>query len=167
MKREDFKISGFKTPENYFENFEENLFSRFEENNFPKSTGFNVPNGYFESVEMKVLDSCSTSEEKTKVIPLFPRKYLRYAAVIAACILIGAFIFNSVENKSNIDSIQIGLIDKYIEEGNLNIDLYDLTTYLEPQNIEIYDFNNLQISETSLKRYLLENTDEEILYDEQ
>ena len=153
-------------PEEYFDNFEAQLFARIEEEKFPKSAGFKVPDGYFIRLEETVMATEIASKKQRKVIPLFPKKYFGYAAAIAASLVIGVMVFNSNQSKSTLDNIQLGLIDKYIEEGNLNMDLYDLTTYLEPHEIPIIDFENQYISQMDLKDYLLENTEDGILMDE-
>lgn len=163
--KEDLKISGFKTPEKYFENFETELFARIEAEKFPKSSGFEVPTGYFDTLEEKIIKKEFASKEQSKVIPLFQKRYFAYAAAIAACLMIGITLFNSNQSTSSIDTIQLGLIDKYIEEGNLNMDLYELTSYLDPDDIQIVDFENQYFSQTTLEDYLLENTEEEILMD--
>lgn len=167
---ENLKISGFKTPENYFENFETELFIRLEEERFPKSSGFEVPTGYFDSLEEIVLQKVNKKEnpvyDKSKVISFFPKRYYAYTTAIAACLLVAVTLFNSQQDVSNIDTIQIGLIDKYIEEGNLNLDLYELTSYLDADDIEIVDFDNQYFSQNTLEDYLLENTEEEILIEE-
>lgn len=164
--REDLKISGFKTPEKYFDNFEAELFARIEEEKLPKSAGFQVPKGYFDNLEEMIIAKEIPSRKPSKVIPLFTKRYIGYAAAIAASLIIGVAIFNSNQSKSTLDTIQLSLIDKYIDEGNLNMDLYDLTSYLEPHDIRIVDFENQHFSQTTLEDYLLENTDVEILIDE-
>ena len=52
----------FKTPEGYFENFNQRLFERLEEENdepntdfLPKSDGFGIPEKYFESVQLSII----------------------------------------------------------------------------------------------------------------
>jgi hypothetical protein len=168
--KDNLKKSGFKAPENYFENFETELFIRLKEEKFPKKSGFEVPDGYFDSLETTLLEKVNKKEvlsnETGKVISLFPKRYYAYTAAIAACLLVAVTLFNSKQNVSSIDTIQIGLIDKYIEEGNLNLDLYELTSYLEVDDIEIVDFDNQYFSQNTLEEYLLENTDEEILIDQ-
>lgn len=163
--RKDFKISGFKVPEKYFENFEDHLFGRIEEEKFPKSSGFNVPNGYFDNLEMRVLSKEKESKKQGKTIPIYPRKYLGYAAAIAACLVIGIMVINFLDNESSLDNIQLGLIDNYIDEGNLNMDLYELTTYFESRDIRI-NLENQHLSETNLEEYLLENSSGDVLFDE-
>ena len=151
------KISGFKTPDHYFENFEAGLFAQLDSEKFPKSNGLRVPEGYFDTLENKILSQVSNSKKPSKVISLFPKKYVGYAAAIAAILIVGIILLNFNKNQSSLDTIQIGLIDKYIEDGNLNMDLYDLTTYLENNEISLEDFETHHLSQTSLKNYLLEN----------
>lgn len=160
-------ISGFKTPENYFESFEEHLFAKISEENFPKSTGHKVPDGYFQNLEDRVLKTVINSEKPKKVIPLFPKKYFGYAATIAACLLIGFTIFNTKTDNSSLDSLQLAAIDTYIEDGNLNLDLYDLTSYIDDEDFTDLNFDARQFSETALENYILENIDEETLINEQ
>ncbi|MBK5213763.1 MAG: hypothetical protein JJE55_08910 [Flavobacteriaceae bacterium] len=165
-------ITGYKTPESYFETFEEQLFSNISAEKFSKKTGFNVPNNYFENLEERVLKTVIDSayapwrEKPKKVIPLYSKKYLGYAAAIAACLIIGFSIFNNKTDKSNLDALQLAAIDTYIEEGNLNLDIYDLTSYIDDEDISDLKLENKQFSETALKNYLLENVDTETLINE-
>jgi len=158
-------ISGFKTPQNYFEDFEAQLFGKIEEDNLPKTAGFKVPENYFENLEDRVLKQIKTSEKPAKVIPLFPKKYFGYAA-IAACLVIGFTIFDTQTENVTLDALQLATIDNYIEEGNLNLDLYDITTFINDEDILNVNLEEQQFSEATLKNYLLENLDEEILIDE-
>ncbi len=84
-----------------------------------------IPDGYFENMEKRVLKRVINSEKTTKIIPLFPKKYFGYAAAIAASLIIGFAIFNTNSGNSNLDSLQLAAIDTYIEDGNLNLDLYE------------------------------------------
>jgi len=159
-------IPNFKTPKNYFEDFEERLFSKMAEENFPKSTGFKLPKQYFENLDVRILKEVSLSEKPKKVIPLFPRKYFGYAAAIAASLVIGFTLFNTKVEISNLDSLQLAAIDTYIEEGNLNLDLYDVTSYIENEDIANIDLDAKYFTDSSLKEYLFENIDTETLIDE-
>lgn len=165
--KENKNIHGFKAPEKYFEDFEESLFGKISEESFPKSAGHTVPDGYFESMEERVLKTVITSEKPVKVIPLFPKKYFGYAAAIAACLLIGFTIFNNKTDNSNLDALQLAAIDNYIEDGNLNLDLYDLTSYIDDGDITDLNLKDQQFSETTLENYILENVDQETLINEQ
>ncbi|MCZ4318325.1 hypothetical protein O4H26_04920 [Aequorivita viscosa] len=157
----------FKVPEGYFETFEERLFSKISEENFPKSTGFKVPDTYFENLDERVLAAVTSSEKPKKVIQLFPKKYFGYAAAVAACLLIGFTIFTNNDSESSLDALQLAAIDTYIEEGNLNFDLYDLTSYIEDKDITNIDFEAQQFSDDDLEDYLLNNLDAATIINEQ
>lgn len=165
MKKEN-NIPNFKVPEGYFETFEEQLFSKISEEKFPKTNGFTVPQDYFGNFEERVLKFVYNSEKTTKVIPLFPKKYFGYAAVIAACLIIGFSLFTNTTNEQNLDTLQWSSIDSYIEEGNLNLDLYDLTSMIEDSDISGVEVQKWELSQSALEDYLFENIDSEILINE-
>lgn len=162
MKKEN-NIPNFKVPEGYFESFEEQLFSKISEEKFPKSTGFTIPQDYFENLEERVLN---TVEKPRKVIPLFPRKYFGYAAAIAACLVIGFSFFTNAIDRQDIATLQWAAIDSYIEEGNLNLGLYDLTTMIDDSDISGIEVQEWELSQSALEDYLFENIDTENLTDE-
>ncbi|SRX55731.1 hypothetical protein [Aequorivita sp. CIP111184] len=166
MKKEE-NIPDFRIPEGYFETFEERLFSKISEENFPKSAGFKVPDSYFDNLDARVLKTMNASEKSQKVISLFPKKYFGYAAAIAACLILGFTIFNTDTSKSTLDTLQLAAIDNYIEEGNLNLDLYDLTSFIDDEDIKAVNFETSQFSDQALENYILENMDEETLINEQ
>ncbi len=118
-------------------------------------------------MEVQVIKTVTASEKPAKVIQLFPKKYFGYAAAIAASLIIGFAIFNTNSDNSNLDSLQLAAIDTYIEDGNLNLDLYDLTSYIDDEDITDLNLDNHQFSETTLENYILENVDEETLINEQ
>ncbi|MDN3723773.1 hypothetical protein QRD02_05220 [Aequorivita sp. SDUM287046] len=159
--------TGFKIPDNYFADFEAQLYSKIDEINFPPRTGFKVPENYFERLDDSVFNKITASEKQHKVISLFPTKYLGYAAAFAACLVIGFSIFNTANEQETLDALQLATIDKYIDEGNLNFDLYDITTFIDDDNIINTNLEEQQFSEAVLKNYLLENVDEKTLIDEQ
>lgn len=163
--KEKLKISNFKTPQDYFENFEEQLFERLQLEDLPKSSGLKVPEGYFNQLEDKIVAEEIASRQQSKVIRLFPRKYYGYAAAIAAVFILGVSIFISNDKSNGLDNIQMAYIDQYIEDGNLNMDLNDLTSYMENQEISAMDFDYQFIPQTEMKNYLLEHTDESLLMD--
>lgn len=165
--KENKNISGFKTPENYFENFEERLFIKISEESFPKSAGHSIPDGYFQNLEDRILNKVIHSEKPTKVISLFPKKYFGYAAAIAACLIIGFTVFNTETENTALDSLQLAAIDIYIEDGNLNLDLYDLTSFIEDEDFFDLNLDDRKFSESVLENYILENIDEETLINEQ
>ncbi len=111
----------FKTPENYFDDLSERLHIASIESEFPKETGFKVPNNYFEDFKVK-------RAYNTKVLKLIP--YIS----IAACLMIGVFLF---KNNSN-NSVQL-------EDENV-------ISYLTYEESIAYDeiISNLTINDTDL-----------------
>jgi hypothetical protein len=158
--------SGFKTPETYFETFEERLFQRIASEKFPKATGFTVPPRYFENLEDRVLEHVGPFSNKKKIISLFPEKYWGYAA-IAASLVLAFIIFEQGDPISEHETIPSVAIDRYIEEGNLNMDLYELTSFMDDSNLNNLNIKDQQIATENLKNYLLETIDEETLIFEQ
>ena len=71
--------SGFKTPEKYFESFDDKLFDKLSEKApLPgtKATGFKVPDAYFDIIENEILQKID--DKDTPVIKLSSRKTLYY-----------------------------------------------------------------------------------------
>jgi len=152
--------NGFKSPEDYFENFEDRLFSKLSEDKLPKESGFKVPEGYFDQLEETIVSKAIDSEKKTKVIPLISRKTLYYATAIAACAIIVFSVITNNDVIQNIDTINISSIENYIEEGNLNIDYTDLASLLEEEDFTSNTSESNLFSEESIEEYLLENIDD-------
>jgi len=159
VKKEN-KIQGFKAPKDYFENFEERLFSKIAVENFPKSSGFKVPDNYFTQLENRMPAAVEMPKTTGKVIPLFSKKYIGVAAAIAAFLILGITVFKSPNISSNIDSLQLATIDKYIDAGNLNVDLYELTSYINDEDISNLDLQRQQMEDADIEAYLFENTND-------
>jgi|SRR5699024_8030631 len=149
-------ITDFKLPEDYFNDFEDQLFLKIDEESFPKTTGFRVPDGYFYKLEDSVFDKIRR-EKNPPIIHLIPRKVLLYASAVAACLIIGFSIFPSSQSHSNPENIHLSVIDHYIEDGNLDMDLYDVTHYL--RNLEDFDLDieNFLIPDETIEEYFFEN----------
>jgi len=148
---------GFNTPKNYFEDFEDRLFSKISEESLPKESGFAVPEGYFDQLDSAILKNIEPLAKETKVIPLFSKRTLVYAAAIVACTVLVFSLVNTNNTINNIDTLEISSIESYIEDGNLSLDSYDIASLFVDE-----DFNNITseseyISEDILENYLLEN----------
>lgn len=152
--------NGFHTPKDYFDNFEDRLFSKISEDGLPKGSGFNVPEGYFDQLDTKILKSVNDATVQTKVIPLFGKRTLYYAAAIAACAILVFSIVNTNNPVNTINSIEISTIESYIEDGNLDIDSYDIASLLIDEDLNIISSEIEFISENLLEDYLLENIDD-------
>ncbi len=159
-KLHSIKKSGFKTPDNYFQNFESSLLSEIALKEQSKSSGFKVPKNYFETFEVSKIDTGSLEKKETKVIPLFSKKNWLYAASIAAIgiLLISLPDFNQSVSFSSLDneSIENYILTNDYESSTLN----NLIT--DPAAFEDAIYNEA-LSDISLESYLYNNADLEDL----
>lgn len=167
-KLNNIKNTGFKVPNDYFQNLEDTIMDNIKLNKALESsvnTGFKVPKGYFDSLEDVVLTKIK-EEKKPKVLPLFNKQTLIYISGVAAAILI---MFNIFWNKTEItiDSIDAELVENYFIDQGINT--YEIASLLTDDNndinidIEIFDET---FNDDSLEDYLLENVDLEALMDQ-
>lgn len=155
---ENKNISHFSVPNGYFEGFENSLFLKLQEEKFPKSAGFNVPQHYFESLEDRILKKVAPEKKEVKIFNLFPKRYVAYAASIAAILLISLLIYNN-PNINGLERIDIASIDQYINEGSLDLDIYEVYDFLENEDLSQNSINDIDISDTLIEDYILENLD--------
>ena len=157
-------IPGFKTPKDYFETFDERLFSKMNEEELPLEHGFTVPDGYFKELEDSILQKVNVSESQTKVIPLFKRQTLLIVASIAACAAILISVVKSNNDASfDFEAIELSNIDGYIDDGNLELNSYELMAMLGDEEITSISVENDYFLEENLEEYLLENIDDNTL----
>jgi hypothetical protein len=160
-KLHNIKSTGFKTPEKYFDSFEDKLFSRIEEpENLEKikSHGFTVPQDYFNKVEHKILNQLDTNDKP--VVHLFARQSFYYVAGIAASLILLFAIFINVEQP---DELTGEMVAAYFE--NSDLETYELAQLLSETNILDDDFTIIETNynEDNLEDYLLENVDIETI----
>ncbi len=165
--------SGFKVPKDYFENFEERLMHAVNQDDpsgiiptYSRKSGFTIPEDYFETLENRILDQLE--KDPVKVIPLFPVRKLFYAAAVAA-VFIGVIIttyFNNDTSVYSIDSVELSVLEKYIEEGYFDLNFYELSTFMTDEHYSYGDYSKLNLSEEALYNYINENIeDPELLYE--
>lgn len=143
--------SGFKTPDNYFNQFEDNLLREIKLKERVSNSGHKVPTGYFENFEVTI-DKQNPTE--TKVISLFSRKTLLYAASIAA---IAILIINipAFKTTQNFASLDVESMETYMLDNDYSAyDLSDLITDSEAFEESILDEALINIS---LEDYFYEN----------
>ena len=163
MKDKKYK-SGFKVPENYFDDFEKRIFKKIVSETMPQETGFKVPNGYFDTLEDTLLQRLHTEEKSQKVIYLSSRNTWVYLTAIAACLAI--IVSMAVKNESiakQMNSLQIASIENYIDEGYLDLDNFEILALLDDEDLTNINLENDIFSEESLENYLLEYNIEETL----
>jgi len=159
------KNSGFTTPQDYFDTFEDRLFEKLQaETVIPKETGFTIPDSYFDGLEDSLANELFPSEEnETKVVPLYAKKkylkYIGYAA--AACVLfLGAITFFSDSTTIiSMDDVVNSEINTFIDDDLIAMNNYELMTAFEEENIDISSIFEVNLNETETIDYLENSTD--------
>ncbi|MDO1501003.1 hypothetical protein Q2T40_12755 [Winogradskyella maritima] len=154
-KKLNIHSHGFKTPEDYFESFDEKLFSKLSENSaLPEDleSGFKAPENYFENLE----DTIFAKLDEPKVVPLMQRKKWYAVASMAAVVLISAALF--FQNGTNED-LTVEMVENYFVSQEL--DSYELAELLSETNyIDTEDtFINTEFTEDNIETYLLNTAD--------
>lgn len=163
MKKEklhNINSNGFKTPDNYFQSFEDKLFERLNEketNEGVNDSGFTIPKDYFESLDGKILNKI----KEKPVIKLNTRKVFYYVTGIAASLLLMVSIFMNGDDKTQ--ELSAEMVETYFK--NSDLDSYELAELLVNADILEEDFTLIETEykEENLESYLLENTDIETI----
>ncbi|WP_422108003.1 hypothetical protein [Winogradskyella sp.] len=155
-KLHKIKSTGFKTPDNYFESFDDELFERIKDEKSIggiEDTGFNVPEGYFDKLDDKIIGRLEAKDQP--VVKLNTRRTFFYVAGIAASLLLMLAIFINEGD----DGISAEMVETYFEDSNL--DSYELAELLVDADILEEDFTitEPEFDEDDLESYLLENSD--------
>ncbi len=116
-KLHNIKSTGFKTPDHYFESFEDKLLERLDEKESIagiETSGYAVPKNYFDSVEDHVFGKLNT--ENKPVIHLQSRKMFYYLAGIAASFVVLLSLFLNNNNSISIDSLETAALESYLND---------------------------------------------------
>ncbi|GGW66771.1 hypothetical protein DFQ11_103167 [Winogradskyella epiphytica] len=167
MKKENLNnitSPGFKTPDQYFESFEDKLFARLYKKvsmHGVESSGYTVPKDYFNSVEEAVFNKTKT--EDRPVIQLKQKKILYYVAGIAASLVLFFSLFFNQSNEfsmASLDSIDTSSIESYLYQEEYSTD--ELATLFKSGDMSVSDFIDVTITEETINNYL-DNLDTEDL----
>lgn len=152
---------GFKVPEAYFRNFDADLFATLEAERFPETSGFVTPEDYFQKIDSRVMDAVKASEKEPKVISLWKRKSLVYAAAIAASVVLIVSIFMNTD-ATGFNSLQDSTVSTYIEDGNLDFSTFDVVALLDDVDITNLELPSTQFTDEKIEDYLLEDIDDTV-----
>ncbi len=166
--------SGFKVPNNYFGNFEERIMHSIPQKDneamvsgtYTGKPGFTLPEGYFESLESRILEKIKT--RPGKVVPLFSAEKLFYAAAVAAVFIgiISTMFFNNTRTAFTVDSLELSALEEYIEEGNFELDFYELSSFMTEEGYSFGDYSTSEFSDEAVYNYINENVeDPELLFE--
>ncbi len=154
----------FKTPEGYFENFNERLMQRLEEEVegqseiIPKTDGFAVPEGYFESIGDTISKEVSSS--KPKVISLQSYKTFYYAAAAIAAVFILVFAWNTDQTTLDFDDLANAEITAYFEDEDFGLSSYEIAEVLPLEELSLNDVTEIPLEEENILEYLDETVED-------
>jgi hypothetical protein len=137
------------------------------ENNDKIMTGFKTPDHYFENFEAKMMQQISTEkpvEKEVKVVSLFYKKQI-WMSSIAALLLVAIAIpvYFNLKNESNLDNLTI---ESYLVLQNVGTS--EITKHLTDDDIiELESSLQISSSENDeIENYLLETDNLESLLNE-
>ena len=160
--------SGFNIPEDYFSNVEKRVMLKIgesESSKIPvKQTGMSVPAAYFDSLEDEII--AKTKKPDSGIISLFRRKYLYYAAAVAAIfiLLVGNFFKAEPEQSQGWEDVEISAMENYIDDGynmgymELNTTEYSDLVFTDATIVNEEDFNS--VDSEAVFSYLDENMED-------
>ncbi|MGY5849727.1 hypothetical protein [Salegentibacter sp. F14] len=159
---------GFSVPADYFQELEKKLLdiNRYEQEadsglDYIEDAGFKVPEGYFENFEVEFPGPTSG---KGKIIPLFKREYLLYAASIAAIIiaLAGSLYINPAPAESW-ETIELSVLEDYIDDNNIDLTTTEISGFLFSDGIVVEESSFNEVNSEAMLDYLEENVEDPTL----
>ena len=156
----------FKTPEGYFESFNERLFARLEAEEggpntdfLPKSDGFSIPDGYMDTIYSSV--QSKLEKRDTKVISLNRYRMFYYAAAAVAVLFALTFGWNwNNEPDLGFEDLANADIETYFENNALDFSSYEIAETVNLDEISISDITGKSLQEESILEYLDENVED-------
>lgn len=116
--------SGFKVPDDFFAEFEQEMMEMVDasvavetpELDKIKEAGFKVPDGYFANFEENFINK--NLKKPRRVIPLFSRKNLLYAASVAAIFIgITSTLYLHRQPEASWDNVELSALEDYLSES--------------------------------------------------
>ena len=163
MKKKDNK-NPFKTPEGYFDSFQDKLLERLSDetpshlDSFnEKDDGFRVPNGYFDGLNGRIKERLN---DDVKVIPLrsYRNYYVAVASIAAVALLLFGIFWNTSDEISFTDLANSD-IEAYFENNDFELSSYEIAEEIPVDGLELGDFLDTQFNDEHIVNYIDENTD--------
>ncbi len=153
------KKNNFQVPPTYFDEIEKKVISKLKVESFGKNANKKMPENYFDTLEDRITQRI---DNRTKVISLKSRLLkVVFPLTIAASLLL---IFTLSNNSKSVtfDSIATNDIQNWIDEGNLELDAYNLATIYNDIELDESYFG-ASISDNELQEYLDLDTIEQLI----
>lgn len=139
------KKTGFKIPENYFENVDDAILNSISLQNKITNSGFNVPNDYFKTLENRIEKQINT-KTKAKIIQ-FNSLWMRIS--VAAVVLL---TFSVLYLKNYVNPTPEVTAEKMVELKLADMSEYELASLYEKE-LENIDTSSI-LANDELEAYL-------------
>lgn len=166
------KKPGYMVPDNYFEDFESRILhavtkkSASIDRHYSAQSGFLVPGDYFDNLEQNILQKVDQSkgvgQDNGRVVSLYKKKKLYYAAAIAA-VFIGILtttLFNPVAEELSVNNLELTAIEEYINEGYIDFTFNEISAFMAEGDYSFDHFNTTGLSDEEVFDYLSENIED-------
>ncbi|WP_370478255.1 hypothetical protein [Tamlana flava] len=161
-KINNIKETGFKVPNDYFNNLEDVVMAQIKLSEKVSHSGFKTPSGYFDTLEDRIIEKTSV-KKATKVISLFNKKNLIYVSGVAAAVLL---LFNlSIFERDPWSSLDTETVENYLLDENI-VDSYELASLMTEEELAESDFTDVDFDDENVETYLLNHLDVEDLITE-
>jgi len=161
-KLNNIKVTGFKTPDNYFDAVEENIFNTLNREisiAISKETGFKTPSHYFDGIEEVIINK--TERKNTpKVISIFSKRNLLYVSSIAAAVLI-FFNLSIFDKKITFDSLDTETVENYILYEDYSA--YEIASLFSENDLLDNLIEPESFSDDAIETYIIDHLDIESL----
>ncbi len=171
MEEKEHINNTFKTPENYFSNFNNEIQIRIIEeqlkDKFGNKNPFSVPKDYFQNFSVELTKE---AKRKTRVIQML-KPYISIAAGIIIVFGIWQIILSNIdkvnavaeindttiiENNINFDNIEFDDLNENIDDYLADEDIIAVMDFEEEPELEI----DVNVDEDEISEYLIDYTDE-------
>ncbi|MEN8123782.1 MAG: hypothetical protein ABFR32_01530 [Bacteroidota bacterium] len=152
------KNNGFVVPDQYFENVNNEILSKIKSVQIPTQTGFEAPKNYFDDIEINT----TNKKPKSKVVNLFSNHYKKFINIAVAAsflLFVGVKYFANKQETISLNDISAIEIENWMDEYSIGFNSYDIAEVYEDIDIN----NNSIYFEDEISDYL-EDKDLEILF---
>ena len=119
-----------------------------------ESNGQIIPKGYFDSIEDRVFEKITSSKKEVKVVRLFTRKNMFYAASIAAAIILMLIVV--LPSNPSFSNLELETVENYIYQESYSSE--DIAALLTEEELKEVLYADSSYSDESLEDYILDNT---------
>jgi len=153
------KGTGFSSPDNYFNNFENNFFKK--KTNVSNTSGFISPKNYFENFDDKIF----VALQSPKVIRLKNKRVIKFSLMVAATLLL-FFSLNNFEftkHPMRMDDIELNEMVYWIDNDLVSYNTYEISEIFSDIDLDIQlasteiDASLNYLEYTDIENLMLEN----------